>query len=68
MDKKTKRQREIISSYIKSEENQYKTADKLKISQSSVNKALIGSGFYSYQNGIETVSNFLSGIKGEQYV
>ncbi|MGB4437795.1 MAG: SatD family protein [Sedimentibacter sp.] len=64
----TNRQREIIYSYIENEKNQYETADKLKIGQSSVNKALTGSGYYSYQKAIETVSTALSSVKGDHYV
>lgn len=64
----TKRQREIINSYIINDENQYKTADSLKIGQSSVNKALIGSGFYTYQKAIETVNRTLSFGIGDDYV
>lgn len=61
----TDRQKEIIYSYINSEKNQYKTADKLGIGQSSVNKALTGSGYYSYQKAIESVNIVLSKVKGD---
>lgn len=64
----TNRQREIIYSYIENEKNQYETANKLKIGQPSVNKALTGSGYYSYQKAIETVSTTLSSIKGDHGV
>lgn len=67
-DKWTKRQREIIHTYINNERNQYKTAEKLNIGQPSVNKALTGSGFYSYQNAIDTVSLTFSEIKGDENV
>ncbi len=59
----TNRQIEIINCYVESDKNQYKTADKLGITQSSVNKALNNSGFYSYQKAIETVNCTLSEIK-----
>jgi len=64
----TNRQREIIYSYIENGKNQYETADKLKIGQPSVNKALKGSGYYSYQKAIETVNTALSSVKGDHYV
>nr|WP_312576958.1 SatD family protein [Sedimentibacter sp.] len=64
----TNRQREIIYSYIENGKNQYETANKLKIGQPSVNKALTGSGYYSYQKAIETVSTTLSSVKGDHYV
>jgi hypothetical protein len=64
----TDRQREIISSYIINDENQYKAAAYLNIGQSSVNKALMGSGFYSYKNAIETINTALSNEAGDNYV
>lgn len=56
----TNRQKEIIYAYMNNCENQYKTAHNLKISQPSVNKALINSRFYSYKYAINTVNKFLS--------
>lgn len=59
----TSRQTEIISCYIKSDRNQYKAAQELGITQSSVNKALINSNYYTYQNAINIVNLTLSDIK-----
>lgn len=64
----TKRQREVIISYLNNEENQHKTAKKLNIGQSSVNKAIVNSGFYSYKNGIDTTRIVLSEIIGKNHV
>lgn len=64
----TRRQTEIINCYFENGKNQYKTAKKLKITQSSVNKALIISNFYTYQNSIDTVNSVLSGIRGKDDV
>ncbi|NLY37205.1 MAG: hypothetical protein GX046_08235 [Tissierellia bacterium] len=60
----TLRQTEIIGVYLKSEENQYKAAEKLEIGQSSVNKALNSANFYTYKSAMDSVNLFLS-EKGE---
>lgn len=59
----TSRQIEIISCYIASDRNQYKAAEKLGITQSSVNKALNNSNYYAYEKAIDIVSSALSEIK-----
>lgn len=59
----TSRQTEIIRCYIESNKNQHKSAEKLGITQSSVNKALNKSNYYTYQNAIDIVSSTLSEIK-----
>lgn len=64
----TKRQTEIINCYLNSGSNQYKTAEKLSITQSSVNKALVNSSFYSYKKALDTVSMALSEIEVKKYV
>ena len=56
----TLRQIEIINSYLNNDENQYKTADKLEVVQSTVNRSLIKSNFYSYKKAIESISLYLS--------
>lgn len=56
----TKRQTEIIYTYLESEENQYKTAEKLNIGQSSVNKSLNSADFYTYKSAVDSIDNFLS--------
>jgi hypothetical protein len=57
------RQREIVLAYIESDNNQIKTADKLGITQSSVNKGLSNAGYYAYKSAIDLVSKALSDIK-----
>ena len=56
----TDRQKEIIYTYISNGENQYKAAEILGITQSSVNKALNNAKFYTFISALDTVSNFLS--------
>ena len=60
----TSRQEEIIYAYLANKENQYKAADVLNIGQSSVNKALKASRFYTYKSAIDTVNSFLSKERG----
>ena len=55
----TNRQKEIISAYLRNYENQYKTADALQITQSSVNRALSNAEFYSYKVAMNKVEAFL---------
>ena len=64
----TLRQTEIISTYISSDKNQYKAAEKLGISQSSVNKALNNSSYYTYEKAINVISSVLSEVKGKNNV
>lgn len=58
----TPRQREIIATYLDNKANQYRTAEKLGIGQSSVSKALHSANFYSYQAALDTVNSFLAQI------
>lgn len=62
------RQKEIITAYLNSDTNQKKTAINLGITQSSVNKGLVNSGFYSYKNALDEIANILSEIKVEKNV
>jgi hypothetical protein len=64
----TPRQTEIIGCFIASDKNQYKAAGKLGITQSSVNKALNNSNYYTYQKAIDTVCSILSEIKEKNNV
>lgn len=56
----TTRQKEIIETYLINNENQYETANSLKIGQPSVSKALKKANFYSYQSAMNTVITFLN--------
>lgn len=56
----TDRQIQIIEAYKKNDENQYKVAEKLAITQSTVNKAIKASMLYQYNNGIESIKQYLS--------
>lgn len=56
----TDRQKEVIYTYIMSDENQYKTAELLGIGQSSVNKALNVTKYYTYKKAMLHASSFLS--------
>lgn len=64
----TNRQKEIIHSYLTNGENQYRTANTLNIGQSSVNKALKATNFYTYQSAMNTVNAFLSRERGSYNV
>lgn len=55
----TDRQHEVINSYLLNDENQYKTAESLGISQSSVSRALKAAHFTSYQLALEALHSFL---------
>lgn len=56
----TIRQKEIIYAYLSNDENQYKAAQVLDISQPSVNKSLNNARYYSYKSAMDTVNSFLS--------
>lgn len=59
----TERQREVIFDCVVNGDNQIRVAERLGISQSSVQKSLSNSGYYSYKNAMDTVSMALSIIK-----
>jgi hypothetical protein len=54
----------VISAYLDCRGTQSDAAQKLGIHQSSVQKALAHSDFYTYQKALHAVSKILSGIKG----
>lgn len=56
----TFRQHEIIHTYLLNDENQYKTAKKLSIGQSTVSKALNAANFTTYQSAMANVNSFLT--------
>lgn len=56
----SERQKEVITAFLNSDNNQYKTAEKLGIGQSSVNKSLHISEFYSYLSALQSVQNYLA--------
>ena len=62
------RQREIIHTYMASDYNQIKTAEKLGIKQSSVNKGLSNAGYYSYKSALETVALSFCDVKEKKDV
>ncbi len=59
-EKWSDRQVEIMDAYLKHDKNQYKTAEALGITQSSVNKSLKSSNFYTYHHALSTVTQFLT--------
>lgn len=63
----TDRQKEIVHHYLTHDENQYKTATALDIGQSSVNKALKSTRFYSYKAAMDVIEKFLSENRGESH-
>lgn len=64
----TDRQKEIIFAYLSNDKNQYKTAEALQIGQSSVNKSLNKSKFYTYKNALETIEKYLIMSGGDKFV
>lgn len=62
----TDRQREIINAYLQNSRTQSEVAKELSINQSTVQKALSSSDFYTYQGAVDAVTKVLSGIKAEQ--
>ncbi len=64
----TDRQREIAFDCIEYGDNQVKAAERLGISQSSVQKSLSNSGYYSYKNAMDIVSEVFAQIKVNQDV
>lgn len=61
----TSRQREVIYDYMKHKDGQKKVAERLGITQSSVQKSLAGADYYSYKDAMDAVSKALSEIRGE---
>ena len=59
----TARQREIINTYINCGRTQSDVAAKLGINQSTVQRILSGSNFYTYQQSIDKITQVLSNIK-----
>lgn len=59
----TTRQREVIYNCMEYGDNQIITAKRLGITQSSVQKNLSNSGYYTYKNTMETISKVLSEIR-----
>lgn len=64
----SQRQREIVFAHIESADNQNRTAEKLGIKQSSVNKGLSNAAYYTYKNSLDIVASVLSEIKVGQNV
>lgn len=54
------RQKEIIKTYLNSNENQYDTARTLGIGQSSVSKALKSTNFYTYKSSLEDIQIYMN--------
>ncbi len=59
----TDRQREVISDFIEHRDNQMSVANRLGITQSSVQKSLSSGNYYSFKEAIDTVSSAFSEIK-----
>jgi len=55
----TERQKQIIKVYLENEKNQYKSAKALDIGQSSVNKALGSTDFYTFSHSLAVVQDVL---------
>lgn len=58
----TDRQREIILDFLKNQDSQKKTAKRLGIVQSTVQRGLKGGNYYTYKEAIDTLNNVFSNI------
>lgn len=56
----TERQKEIIRMYLANGKNQYRTAKALDIGQSSVNKALNSTDFYTFSHSLNTIQDAIN--------
>jgi len=56
----TDRQKEIISSYLANDKNQYKTAESLDIGQSTVSKALSNTYYYSFKQAYDSIQLYIN--------
>ena len=59
----TDRQREIIRDMIKHQDSQVKSAERLNVAQSSIQRGLINGNYYAYKDAIDTIVNVLKEIK-----
>jgi len=59
----TDRQREIIWDAVKYQDGQAKSAERLSIAQSSVQRSLNNGNYYAYKGAIDTISNVLKEIR-----
>lgn len=62
-NKWTKRQREIIMDMVKYQDGQEKSAARLEITQSSVQRGLTNGNYYAYKEAMKTLSNVLMEIR-----
>lgn len=61
----TDRQREIIWDTLKYQDSQAKSAERLEVAQSSIQRGLKSANFYAYRDAIDTLSNVLMEIRRE---
>lgn len=59
----TDRQREIIWDMMKHQDSQSKSAERLNVAQSSIQRGLINGNYYAYKDAIDTIVNVLKEIK-----
>lgn len=59
----TDRQREIIWDMMKHQDSQVKSAERLNVAQSSIQRGLINGNYYAYKDAIDTIVNVLKEIK-----
>jgi len=61
------RQREIIWDALKHQDGQKKSADRLHVAQSSIQRGLIKGNYYAYKEAVDTINHILAEI-GEENV
>ena len=59
----TERQREIIRDTMENKDSQAKSAVRLKVTQSSIQRGLTGGNYYTYKDAIDTLSRVLTAIR-----
>lgn len=59
----TDRQREIIWDMMKHQDSQAKSAERLRVAQSTIQRSLINGNYYAYKDAIDTIGNLLKEIR-----
>jgi len=61
----TDRQREIIRDTMEYQDSQAKSAVRLKVTQSSIQRGLSGGNYYTYRDAVNTLSSVLAAVRRE---
>ena len=61
----TERQREIIRDTMENKDSQAKSAVRLKVTQSSIQRGLSGGNYYTYRDAVNTLSRVMAAVRRE---